>query len=356
MKKAATLAFLTAVFIFVTMLQGAKAQSFCFDSDYGKNIFIAGYVELTSIVNGTPIKSVYQDACVADYAVNEYSCANNTFTIVVSDVIACPTGYFCGRGACIKATTTSSTTTITTSTTSTTTVKPSCFDSDGGLNALTPGYVQTANGSLYFDYCATNIIVNEYYCANNNVAYSFLDCPANYRCSGGACISTTTTVTTTTTSTSTSTTILFNSEFRSPAACNGEWIQCHEAFNDNLDFAKTRARRDVNKSGAWSSYSFNLPENATVGNVVIIADFFSNSLFGNINVRISGDNGLSFGPSHIVDGSLLETRHKIDVGNDIAWTAGSVNNIVVEVECFKSGLLSGSWCYLDWLPVNVVYH
>lgn len=289
MKKAATLAFLTAVFILATMLQDVKAQSSCFDSDYGKNIFIAGYVELTGLVNGTPVKSVYQDVCVADYAVNEYSCDNMTISYVASNVIACPTGYFCGRGACIKAsgTTTSSTTTVTTSTTST--------------------------------------------------------------------ISTTT-VTTTTTSTSTSTTILFNSEFRSPAACNGEWIQCNEAFNDNLDFAKTRARRDVNKSGAWSSYSFNLPENATIDNVVIITDFFSNSLFGNINVRISGDNGLSFGPSHTIDGSLLETRNKVDVSNDIAWTAGNVNDMVVEVECFKSGLLSGSWCYLDWLPVNVVYH
>ena len=63
----------------------------------------------------------------------------------------------------------------------------SCADSDNGLNPDIAGYV-TAGNATYNDTCVSQGVVREYYCANNAVGSSDLNCPIGKSCVQGACI------------------------------------------------------------------------------------------------------------------------------------------------------------------------
>lgn len=146
--------------------------------------------------------------------------------------------------------------------------------------------------------------------------------------------------------------------FNSPTTCSGQWSSCANAFGDNANRATAQATNTVNRSGIWRNYGLNIPSSAQINSVIVRADFFASTTKGRIDVRVSGDNGATYGASHIVGGNTAEQTFLIDVSNDIAWTSSKLNNanFRVNATCFKSS--SGGTnptCRLDWIPVNVTY-
>ncbi len=108
----------------------------------------------------------------------------------------------------------------------------------------------------------------------------------------------------------------------------------------------------------WKNYSFGLASTDTIDSVVVRADFFASNVRGFISVRVSGDGGATYGPSHVVGGNTAEQTFLIDVTSDATWTSQKLNNanFVVNVTCFKSPTSSSNpICRLDYLPVNVTY-
>ena len=145
---------------------------------------------------------------------------------------------------------------------------------------------------------------------------------------------------------------------RSPTACGGQWSSCSNANADNANTATFTAKNDLNGSGRWNNYGFSLQNGAIITNVTVRADFFASNTRGFINVRVSGNNGATYGPSHVVGGNTAEQTFNIDATNDLAWTPSMLNNanFRVNATCFKSPT-SGSnpTCRLDWVPVTVTY-
>ncbi len=153
------------------------------------------------------------------------------------------------------------------------------------------------------------------------------------------------------------TVVLAASLSNSPSACSGQWTNCSNAFGDNSNRATASVTASANKSGIWNNYGFSVADSASIDQVVIRADFFASKTNGYINVRVSGDGGATFGPSHVVGGNTAEQTFNIDVTNDLAWTSSKLNNsnLRVNVTCFKQGSGSNPTCNLDWLPINVTY-
>ncbi|MDP3765441.1 MAG: hypothetical protein Q8R04_02930 [Nanoarchaeota archaeon] len=145
---------------------------------------------------------------------------------------------------------------------------------------------------------------------------------------------------------------------RSPTVCAGQWSTCSNANADDTNRATFTATNTLNGSGRWSSYGFLLQNGAIITNVTVRADFFASNVRGFINVKVSGNNGATYGPSHVVGGNTAEQTFNIDVTNDLAWTPSMLNNnnLRVNATCFKSPT-SGSnpTCRLDWVPMNVTY-
>lgn len=143
----------------------------------------------------------------------------------------------------------------------------------------------------------------------------------------------------------------------SPTACSGQWTNCLNAFSDNTNSATASVSSSNNKTGTWNNYGFSIPNSAIIDSVKVGADFFASNVRGYINVRISGDGGVTFGPSHEVGGNTAEQTFIINVTNDVAWTPSKLNNtnLRVNVTCFKQGSGSNPTCRLDWIPVNVTY-
>ncbi len=143
----------------------------------------------------------------------------------------------------------------------------------------------------------------------------------------------------------------------SPSVCSGEWANCSYAFADNGNVSTASVNASVNKTETWSGYNFSIPSNASINNVTVRADFSATRLTGYIDVRVSGDGGQTFGPSHVVGGNLEEQTFLIDVTNDTAWTPAKMSNenLSISVTCFKHGIGLNPTCKLDWLPVNVTY-
>jgi len=127
----------------------------CTDSDGGRNIYVKGAV--------TYFGRTYTDESVKD-AVKEYYCENN---VVRSSIIDCPSAYMSLDGACRL-------------------VSRTCTDSDGGKNIYVKGTV-TYFGKTYTDE-SINSAVKEYYCENNVVRSSIINCPSAYTSRDGACL------------------------------------------------------------------------------------------------------------------------------------------------------------------------
>lgn len=131
----------------------------CADTDSGKDYYTSGNV--TEL--GT---TVYTDTCPSTTSpiVTEYYCDSSN---VKSVNFTCPTGYTCSSGKCITTT---------------------CTSTDG-YDKYTAGSTNDGT-STYFDTCYNAIQLQEFFCSGQgNYATSFYEnCPANYTCSGGACI------------------------------------------------------------------------------------------------------------------------------------------------------------------------
>lgn len=147
--------------------------------------------------------------------------------------------------------------------------------------------------------------------------------------------------------------VFADSQFKSPTACGGQWTSCSNAFADNAN----RATASKDKSGRWNNYAFSTGNGAIINNVTVRADFFASRTNGFIDVKVSGDNGATYGPSHIVGGNTAEQTFIIDVTNDVAWTPSKLSNanFRVNVTCIKQGGGANPTCNLDWIPVNVVF-
>ncbi len=143
----------------------------------------------------------------------------------------------------------------------------------------------------------------------------------------------------------------------SPSACNGQWSSCTNAFSDNTNRATATATNTANKTGVWGNYGFSIPVGSTVDSVAVRADFFATNFRGYINVRVSGDGGLTYGQSHVVGGNTAEQSFIIDVSSDLSWTPSMLNNsnLKVNATCHKVGTGTNPGCRLDWIPVNVTY-
>ena len=143
----------------------------------------------------------------------------------------------------------------------------------------------------------------------------------------------------------------------SPTACSGQWTSCTNAFGNDLSRAIASVTSNSNKTGAWNNYGFSIPNSASINNVIVRTDFFASNVRGYINVRVSGDGGNIFGPSHVVGGNTVEQTYLIDVTNDLGWSGSKLNNtnFRVNVTCFKKSSGSNPTCNLDWAPVNVTY-
>lgn len=146
-------------------------------------------------------------------------------------------------------------------------------------------------------------------------------------------------------------------QLNSPTTCSGLWTDCSNAFADNTNVATASVSTGVNKSGTWQNYGFSIENSSTITNVTVRADFFASKSNGFINVRVSGDGGNTFGPSHIVGGNTVEKTFLINVANDFAWTPGMLSNASLRVNatCFKSGGAGNPTCKLDWIPVQVMF-
>ena len=142
----------------------------------------------------------------------------------------------------------------------------------------------------------------------------------------------------------------------SPSSCTGYWSSCANAFNDDSSRATASTKGSL-KSGIWRNYNLLIPSSATIEKVSLRADFFANAKNGYLDIKVSNNGGLTYGPSHIIGGNTAEKAYLIDITNDRNWSASSLNNenLIINVNCFKQGAGKNPLCYLDWLPINVSY-
>ena len=150
--------------------------------------------------------------------------------------------------------------------------------------------------------------------------------------------------------------VLALSLFNSPSDCNGQWSNCANAFaNDVLRASASLTSAATNKSSGWKNYSFNIAPGNQIINVTLRADYFSSLTNGYVVIKVSGNNGLDYGPPHTFGGNLMENSYIIDITKDRTWTPDMLSNgnFLVNVTCFKNGGTGKPICYLDWLPVNV---
>ena len=134
---------------------GACVSDICTDSEAGHDIWVGGTVRKGGL-NST-------DSCLNANQVTEYYCSNNA---IVSSVINCPSGYTCNSGICSRI---------------------GCSDPDGGPDRYTKSSV-TKGDQIYTDYCIDQTTVKEYYCNNDNIFSSDLECLNGRICSNGRCV------------------------------------------------------------------------------------------------------------------------------------------------------------------------
>ena len=124
----------------------------CSDSDGGKDIYERGTAS-GAMGSGT-------DYCAGTSGLHEYYCDGY---LALNDYFACPSGYACSNGACVR--------------------EETCSDSDGGINYETKGTAKKG-GSSSTDYCSNGVLL-EYYCSGNSITYTQHQCDGV--CAEGRC-------------------------------------------------------------------------------------------------------------------------------------------------------------------------
>lgn len=150
------------------------------------------------------------------------------------------------------------------------------------------------------------------------------------------------------------------SKLFSPTNCNNnqQWEKCPYAFSEKDDRAMAKVPSNVQKTATWSNYPVSLPNSATINKVFVRADFFSNSGKGFIDISVSSDNGITFGPVHTIGGNINKKTFLIDVTSETTWTEAKLKNAVVKATCFKRDIKSTSEkavCKLVWIPLKVEF-
>ncbi|MEM4272332.1 MAG: Kazal-type serine protease inhibitor family protein, partial [Candidatus Bilamarchaeaceae archaeon] len=134
---------------------GACISATCRDTDGGQNEDEYGSVYGSS--------GEAHDACYDEDTVNEYYCYGTTIKYKRID---CDSDEKCVDGECTK---------------------DYCYDSDGGKDKDEYGTVEVG-GEGWSDYCYDGDTVREYYCSNNAVAHTNMNCDSGEVCSGGKCV------------------------------------------------------------------------------------------------------------------------------------------------------------------------
>jgi hypothetical protein len=129
----------------------------CSDSDGGKDVFAKG-----TAVTGSKTAT---DRCMSADSVYEFYCDNGA---IANQTLACPAGYGCNDGACVKSG-----------------AGAGCSDTDGD-DIYTKGVV-TAPAGTYEDSCVDAGSVKEYVCAGDSVSSKTDACPEGYGCESGRC-------------------------------------------------------------------------------------------------------------------------------------------------------------------------
>ncbi len=132
----------------------------CYDSDGGKDIFNYGFTTLD-------LGAQKYDGCEPSDPTRVYEtfCENGEQEY---EWIECPTDYYCLLdGRCVQ---------------------NGCYDSDGGLNKYTEGFVQTIEGDFISeDECIGETRLKEVYCDSNGASSEELDCDIGQICEYGRC-------------------------------------------------------------------------------------------------------------------------------------------------------------------------
>jgi len=156
---------------FLALSSNWTSYQTCVDFDDGITLGIASFVRITVIGTGEIID--HYDECATETRIYEQYC-NGTVRHEINT--PCPSNQFCFDGKCI------SQADIT-----------SCFDSDGGQNYFTYGYV-TINVSgvitQHYDECFSTERIFEQYCENATVYHEInAPCPNSTFCFEGVCLS-----------------------------------------------------------------------------------------------------------------------------------------------------------------------
>ena len=145
----------------------ATAAPSCSDSDFGRDVLSKGTAKTLS--------ETKTDSCNSQSKVLEYYCSG---VVIESAVLDCPNGYSCADGYCSQGSTNPQTNVSPTNT---------CTDTDGGVNSNLKGRV-TDGSNIREDECSSYNVVKEYYCANNRLADTLVQCSGGYQCSNGLCV------------------------------------------------------------------------------------------------------------------------------------------------------------------------
>ncbi|TAL54655.1 MAG: PKD domain-containing protein, partial [Nanoarchaeota archaeon] len=151
---------------------------------------------------------------------------------------------------------------------------------------------------------------------------------------------------------------------QSPTKClNGGWSNCNEAQVNGGSYAQSDDAKDGPTTAFWSSYGINIPAGSAVTQVIARVDANESNTGrpDKLIINVSNDNGVHFGPAHIVADPLTgpEKTYSIDITNDYAWTSISISKLNISATCSKasggSSSSSNQFCRIDWLPVNITY-
>ncbi|MCA9485400.1 MAG: hypothetical protein KC506_00985, partial [Nanoarchaeota archaeon] len=133
----------------------------CEETDDGYDIYNKGKTTTVDGVNK-------YDSCDSYGNLKEFSC--NSVGGYDADISPCPTGYYCGNGACIGSNSAGNTETGSDD-------DSGCFDSDFGKVPHKTGYTLIGNDDVEVDTCnPTGVSVIEYYCQDGESKHIVMPC------------------------------------------------------------------------------------------------------------------------------------------------------------------------------------
>jgi hypothetical protein len=148
-------------------------------------------------------------------------------------------------------------------------------------------------------------------------------------------------------------------ETKSPKSCSGTWSSCNLAYYNDGAYAQANVTNVTNKTSMWMNYTWsNMTNTSNITNVTVILDAYHSHVGPGgpfLEVSVSWNNGLTYGPVHLVGVGDSASFYDVDVTGDTTWTPVKLlpANFKVKVTCLTT--TSPGNCYLDWLPVEVTF-